>query len=192
VEQAYPLEQLAAPVAVRTSRSLLQVRPRPTGVTLLAILSTIGGVFSLVLGGLLLLAGALLLSAFFVANGVVDFFLAIGYLDGSRWAWMLGIVFATINIAGSAVEIAFGLANNIIGMIFSGITIVYLMMTNVRVFFGRIPSPLMTPGNQSDQTVLPMATNSSPRTSSIARPCQKCGAMIPPGAGFCRSCGAVQ
>jgi ribosomal protein L40E len=170
----------------------LQVRPRPTGVTLLAILSTISGIFSLVLAALLLVVGELLASVLFVASGVVGFFLAIGYLDGSRWAWMLGIVFGTINIVGLAVEIALGLSNGILGMIFSVITILYLMKGNVRGFFGRGPHPLMLPANQSDQTVLPMSTNSAPKTYSMARPCQKCGAMIPPGAGFCRACGTVQ
>jgi hypothetical protein len=161
----------------------LQARPRPTGVTLLAILSTIGGIFSLVLAGLLLLAGALLVSALFLASGVVDFFLAMGYLDGSGWAWMLGIVFGIINIVGLAAEIALGLANSILGIVFSGVTIFYLTRPGVRVFFGRGPRIL---------TVLPTASNSPPKAVSIARPCQKCGDMIPPGAGFCRTCGTVQ
>jgi hypothetical protein len=161
----------------------LQVRPRPTGVTLLAILSTIGGIFSLVFAALLLLAGALLVSGLLIASGVADFFLAIGYLDGSGWAWMLGIVFGIINIVGLAVEIAFGLANSILGIVFSGVTIFYLTRPGVRVFFGRGPRIL---------TMLPTITNSPPKTSSIARQCQKCGDMIPPEAGFCRACGTVQ
>jgi ribosomal protein L40E len=170
----------------------LQVRPRPTGVTLLAILSTISGIFSLVLAALLLVAGALLASVLLVASGVVGFFLAIGYLDGSGWAWMLGIAFGTINIVGLAVEIALGLSNSILGVILSGVTIFYLTRPGVRGFFGRGTRPPMFPGGQSDQTVLATATNSATKTSSIARPCQKCGAMIPPGAGFCRACGTVQ
>jgi hypothetical protein len=170
----------------------LQARPRPTGVTVLAILSTISGIFSVLLGGLLLLAGAFLASVLLVASGVVGFFLAFGYLDGSGWAWMLAIIFGTINIIGSTVEIAFGLTNNVLGMIFSGVTIVYLTRANVRGFFGRGPHPLMLPANQSDQTALPMTANSPPKASRIARPCRKCGDMIPPGAGFCRTCGTVQ
>lgn len=189
--QAYQLERLVAPVVAQISSSLLQVRPRPTGVTILAILSTIGGIFSLVFALLLLLDGALFGALLLVALGVANFFLAIGYLDGSEWAWILGIVFGIINIVGSAVEIVFGLAN-IFSMIFSGITLYYLTRPRVRGFFGRGPRSLAIPGNQSGQTVLPMATDSIAKTSSMARPCQKCGAMLPPGAGFCRSCGTVQ
>ena len=169
----------------------MQVRPRPTGVTILAILSTIGGIVSLIFGGLLLLSGALFASLLLVPLGVANFFLAIGYLDGSEWAWILGIVFGIINIVGSTVEIAFGLAN-IFSIIFSGITIYYLTRPRVRGFFGRGPRSLAIPGNQSGQTVLTQAADSNAKTSSIARPCQKCGTMIPPGARFCRACGTVQ
>ena len=170
----------------------MQVRPRPIGVTLLAILSTIGGIFSLVLGGLLLVAGTLLASVLFVASGVVGFFLAVGYLNGSEWAWMLGIVFGTINIVGLSVEVALGFGNAILGIIFSAVTIFYLTRPRVKGFFGRRPRSPMIPGRQLDQTDLPMAANSRPKTTSIARQCQKCGDMIPPGAGFCRTCGTVQ
>lgn len=69
--------------------------------------------------------------------GSLTFGLAIGYLGGSRWAWMLGIVFGTINLAGSTVEIVIGLLPNILGIVLSIVTIYYLTRPHVRAFFGK-------------------------------------------------------
>lgn len=172
------------------SKSLLQPNPRPTGVTILAVLAAIAGIISLFIGILLLVAVAILASALLVANGVTDFVLAIGYMDGSGWAWMLAMIFGAVNIVGSIIEIAIGLSNNVLGIVISVITILYLTRPKVKAFFGR--GPQIAPGGLSIESVLPMATRPAPTSPSIARRCVKCGDMISPGAGFCRTCGTVQ
>ena len=136
------------------------------------------------------MVGLFLAFALLLVNGLVSFALAIGYLDGGGWAWTLGIIFGLINIVGSVVEILVGLPISIVGIIFSAVIIVYLTRPSVRAFFGRgLP---MTLASQSGQSALPMASGLTSWKSSMARPCQQCGAIIPAGAGFCRACGTVQ
>ena len=167
----------------------MQPKPRPTGVTLLAILAILAGVFSLAFGVLLLTANAPA-SALLLVNGIVDFVLAIGYLGGSGWAWLLGIVFGAINIVGSIVEIVAGLSNNILGIIFSIVTIYYLTRLHIKVFFGkgflRGSVTASTPLGSQMSKDLPLTM------SSVARACKNCRATVPAGASFCHNCGTVQ
>ncbi len=159
----------------------MQLKPRPTGVTVLAVLAILAGIFSLVFG-VLVLATSLLASALLLANGIFDFVLAIGYLGGNGWAWILGI-----NIVGSFIEIALRVSNNFIGIIFSIITIYYLSRVHVKVFFGKGLSPGSVP--------LPTPVGSLTSTGSnskIGIKCRNCGASLPTGATFCRDCGAIQ
>ncbi len=106
-------------------------RSRPLGVTILAILMIIEGVF-LLIGSLGLFGLATLMSsqdfldqlgqdvpgwilemgpALFGALGVVllimaivAFFLAGGFLKGKRWAWMIGVIFVILSIVSSVVS----------------------------------------------------------------------------------------
>lgn len=107
------------------------VRRRPLGVTILAILMIIDGIF-LLISSLGLFGLATLMSSqdfldqlgqdvpqwilemgptLFAALGVVllimaiiAFFLAWGFLKGKRWAWIIGIIFVVLSIASSVVS----------------------------------------------------------------------------------------
>jgi len=164
----------------------VQLKPRPTGVTVLAVLAILAGIFSLVFG-VLVLATSLLASALLLANGIFDFVLAIGYLGGNGWAWVLGIVFGAINIVGSFIEIALRVSNNFIGIIFSIITIYYLSRVHVKVFFGKGLSSGSVPPPTPVGSLMSTGSN-----SKLGIKCRNCGAGLPTGATFCRDCGTIQ
>jgi 4-amino-4-deoxy-L-arabinose transferase-like glycosyltransferase len=167
----------------------VQLRPRPTGVTVLAVLAVLAGIFS-VASGVLLSAISPLASVLLLANGIFDFVLAIGYLGGNGWAWVLGIVFGVINIAGSFIEIAIRLSSNIIGIIISIITIYYLTRPHVKVFFER--GPTLASANLPTALGSSMSTSSNSAMLPIVVKCRNCGASIPAGAMLCRDCGTIQ
>ena len=164
----------------------MQLKPRPTGVTVLAVLAILAGIFSIAFG-VLLLATSLLASALLLANGIFDFVLAIGYLGGNGWAWILGIVFGAINIVGSFIEIALRVSNNIIGIIFSTITIYYLSRVHVKVFFGKALSPGSVPLPTPVSSLMSTGSN-----SKLGMKCRNCGAGLHAGATFCQDCGTIQ
>lgn len=135
---------------------------RPTGITILAILAAIGGVFGL-LGGLALLAGGAMLGSVGDSStsalgsmaavvGLVTLALAIAYLAFAfggwtlkPWAWMLGMViagasiiwqvitaFLSNNLVGSLISV-----NGIIGLAIPIIILYYLNTPAVKSAFGR-------------------------------------------------------
>lgn len=134
---------------------------RPTGVTILAILALIGGIFSLI-GGLALIAGGALIggavggaegAAFgglaFIF-GILTLGFAVAYLAFAYggwtlkpWGWALGtilalasIVFGVINAVASG-DIVSGLMGNIISFAISGVILYYLNQPAVKSAFGR-------------------------------------------------------
>jgi hypothetical protein len=123
-----------------------------------------------------------------VTSGILGFFISIGFLSGSGWAWTLGIVLGIINSLVLVVELAFGIGFAALGIVSALITILYLNKPTVRVFFGKGVS------NYSSQTSTgsAMTHSSTPPASSGDRACRKCGANVPGGASFCRTCGTIQ
>jgi hypothetical protein len=133
---------------------------RPVGVTILAVLAIIGGIALLCLGGVALLgssaisgavaasgqattvsAGALQVSGGISAVlGVLYLVLGVGLLQLRGWAWMLGVGLSIVSLVAGVVEIAVKystISNQIVGMIFSIIILVYLFTPKVRAAFGR-------------------------------------------------------
>jgi hypothetical protein len=168
----------------------VQLRPpRPTSVTVLAILSFLAANLSFFLGAVSLLI-SILAFALFVLVGILDLVLAMGYLSGNGWAWTLGLALGIINIAVSIAEIAVGLSNPILGLILSIITVYYLTRPRVRVFFGKGFSrgSVTMPTSMGSE----ISKDSTPLMSSVARACKNCRAPIPAGASFCNNCGTIQ
>jgi len=138
-------------------------KERPTGVTILAILEIIGGIFSLIAGLMFLvlfvamssmIGGvpeaapfAILLGAFGAVIGgllilisIVCFIIAYGFWKGKGWAWVLGLIFAILGIISGLISLPMG----IISIIINGLIIYYLTRPHVKAFFGRaapIPPP---------------------------------------------------
>ncbi len=165
------------------------IRPRPTGVTVLAVLEILGGIVGLGAGALLIIGAHAALGALALIFGILGFVLAIGFLGGKGWAWTLGIVVGVLNIVVSIVETAIGFSSTIIGIIFPIIIIYYLMRPHVKAFFGK--GPAMAPAMQAPPMMsssMPMGSSST--MSSMGMTCKNCGASIPAGATRCPSCGA--
>ena len=127
---------------------------RPTGVTILAILEIIGGVFSLLggmgniiaavsvtaipiigaaLGPLLITIGIVL-----ILLGVLAFIVAYGLLKGRGWAWTLALILAIIGIIQGVIGLMMaGGFVAIIGIIINAVVIYYLTRPHVKQFFGK-------------------------------------------------------
>ena len=131
---------------------------RPTGVTILAVLSAIGGVLGLLAGVALLglggiAAGATGQAAFFGLGahaGIITVAIAIGQLAFAYgawslqpWAWSLGMVLALASIVWSVLlavtsgDIVNGLISQAISIAISGVIIYYLNTPNVKAAFGK-------------------------------------------------------
>ena len=130
---------------------------RPTGVTILAILSAIGGIL-VILGGVALLGlGAIAGSAgagglgglaaifgiAFLALGVAELVLAYGFWGLKPWAWTLGIGLAVISLALVVVQallsgnIVGSLTSSIITIVIWAVVIWYLWQPQIKAAFGR-------------------------------------------------------
>jgi hypothetical protein len=134
---------------------------RPTGVTILAILALIGGVFGII-GGLGLIAGGALIGgmiggaagvgfgglAFVIGIvtlgiAIAELFFAYGAWALKPWGWSLGVIIALTSIVW-AVIVAFLSGDLVNGLISGGISIIvaaiilyYLNTPEVKSAFGR-------------------------------------------------------
>jgi len=123
---------------------------RPTGVTILAVLAAIGGIFG-ILGGLTLLG----FGSFFAAVGLGGFAFVFGLLalvigvaelafaygawTLKPWGWQLGIVASAAYVAVLIVEVVLGYAavtSAVIGIVVSAVIIYYLNKPEIRKAFG--------------------------------------------------------
>jgi len=144
-----------------------QQRNRPFGVTILAILQILGGLgmllLSLLFFGLAALFGTstmfpefrdmlpqwfvdmgtvafLVLAIIVLIVAIISFLLARGFLHGKRWARMVGIVLAALEIVGAVVTaVASGNVSNIASVGFTAIIpiviLLYLMLPNTKAWF---------------------------------------------------------
>lgn len=141
-------------------------KPRPTGVTIIAILNIISGIIMLIAGIALIAVGALLPSAFeqgmdsgmmgvpagiagafgiamggvVIALGIFSFIVAFGMLKGAGWAWMLTVVLSIISIALNAISLATANFGGVVSIILSAIVLYYLYRPHVKAYFGKGPS----------------------------------------------------
>jgi hypothetical protein len=131
---------------------------RPTGVTILAILALIGGVFGIIIG-LGAIAGGAFLGAVTQSAGIAGAGFLIGILTllgavlelgfffgawtAKAWGWMLGVIAAlwsiTVGVIAAVLsgDIVGGLMGNIISFAISGVILYYLLTPPVKQYFGR-------------------------------------------------------
>ena len=126
---------------------------RPQGVTILAILAAIGGVFGLLgsvaligIGGATAAAGGGFLSGFIAIFGIVALaqsVLLLAFAYGAwtlqPWAWMLGVAAEVVGIVIAVLLILNGspISSQIISIVIAGAILYYLMTPNVKAAFGR-------------------------------------------------------
>jgi hypothetical protein len=142
----------------------LEIKKRPTGVTVIAILIIIGGILLLLAGIAGVVVGSLSISQViglgFVIIGAIILAVGIGYLvvsygllKGKRWSWTITVILLFIGIAIDVVSIiifgSFAInmdtssflttnSGSIAGIIISVIILYYLYRPYVKSYFGKM------------------------------------------------------
>ena len=127
---------------------------RPTGITILAVLSAIGGVLS-ILGGIALVglgglgaastgqAALFGMGAIFglllLASGIASLAFAYGAWTLQPWAWTLGVALQIISLVLAVLTIVGGgdISGQIISVAIAAIILYYLMQPSIKAVFGR-------------------------------------------------------
>ena len=142
----------------------MEIKKRPTGVTVIAILIIIGGILLLLAGIAGVVVGSLSISQViglgFVIIGAIILAVGIGYLvvsygllKGKRWSWTITVILLFIGIAIDVVSIiifgSFAInmdtssflttnSGSIAGIIISVIILYYLYRPYVKSYFGKM------------------------------------------------------
>ena len=141
----------------------MEIKKRPTGVTVIAILVIIGGILLLLAGIAAVAVGSLFLSQItglgFVIIGSIILAVGIGYLavsygllKGKRWAWTITVVLLFIGIAIDVASIIFGSfainmnisnslsanSGSVASIIISIIILYYLYRPHIKSYFGKM------------------------------------------------------
>jgi len=127
--------------------------PRPTGITILAALNAVAGLWNLWMGSMFLGLGiaalftvesgavggyGLLYGIFLVALGVVLFIVAAGYYGLEPWAWLFGVVVNAVNLVVSVLSGVFtGERAPFLGIVLPLVILFYLFRPRVRDAFER-------------------------------------------------------
>jgi hypothetical protein len=123
---------------------------RPTGVTILAVLAAIGGIFGILAGIALLGVGsfvaayagagglAFVFGLVLLVLGIAELALAYGFWTAKAWGWQYGILLAVVNIVVAILEVVLGYAQIggvIVSIVIAAILIYYLNTPDVRRYF---------------------------------------------------------
>jgi len=162
---------------------------RPTGVTILAILAFVGGVFG-VLGGLALFGfGAVFAAytggglAFFfgivlIALSIVELYIGYGFWTLKRTAWSLGLVVFGASLIIQFVEIPLGyndVGSFVVTLVIYGAVLYYLLTPGVKAAFG------VTGGMQEAvMSGLPMVGGAAASAPPAAPPAEPAAYTPPP------------
>lgn len=144
---------LKAPIAAQPQYKYEQVKQRPTGVTILAVLQILGGLIFFGLGVLLMAVAGLIglagltdttvfpafigsavigiIGVVMLVIGVLSFAVAYGYWNGLGWSWTLGIAITVIGILMSIPSLPQG----IIGLAIEALILYYLTRPYVKTWF---------------------------------------------------------
>lgn len=116
-------------------------RARPPGVTTLGILAILIGLLGLVGGATLLTSSDAFvvgLSAFAVVVGILYLVTGIGFLQGARWGWIMGLIVSVLALVRNVIEaVQGGVVFAIPGVVVALVIIYYLTRPKVKGFFGR-------------------------------------------------------
>jgi uncharacterized membrane protein (DUF2068 family) len=128
---------------------------RPTGVTVMAVLSAIGGVFGLLASLVLLGLGAAVSTASGLGSGLVfvagiivlaysvlSLILAYGFWTLKPWAWPLGIGVQVLGIIQAVLQFlndSTNVVSLVISLAIAGVILWYLNQPHVKSAFGRTP-----------------------------------------------------
>src|SRR5208283_110240 len=110
-------------------------RKRPTGVTILAILTLLGGIFLLIFAAIVLAVGAFVgflsgavldgVGAALIIFALISFAVTYGMWTGTKWAWWLGIIVAVLDLISI-------ISFNVIGLIIGLVMLYFLTRPHVK------------------------------------------------------------
>ena len=124
---------------------------RPFGVTIIAILALISGLFGLCWPSLVFMGSTLLGPIFGTVGVIAGFFLIVGpvlqliFAYGAfnlrSWAWYLGLIATGVTVIGVIINLFGGASiwSAVWGSFLSIIIFIYLLTPNVRQAFGKAP-----------------------------------------------------
>lgn len=140
---------------------------RPLGVTILAILAAIGGVFGALGGiGIVFLGGVAatvtgglgaivaILGLVLLALSVVELVLAYGFWMLRQWAWKLGFILEAAAVLLGIVQVLAGgssISSLLVTVVVAGIILYYLNTPDVRKAFATPETGFPVVGNSLDQ-----------------------------------------
>ena len=107
---------------------------RPLGVTIISILTAVGGIIFLLSGIISLIVG---IGFVLIALGIAYLVMAWGLWNGKGWAWIITLILAAIGIVVGIGSLVTGNGGAVIGIIIEAVIIYYLYRPNVKAFFGR-------------------------------------------------------
>jgi len=138
---------------------------RPTGVTIIGILTIIGGIMMLGSGIALAALAAVVpnfasmnginsqMPSFIPANylaiastafgsiliviGIISLIVAYGLFKAKKWAWTINVALSLINIAMGIISMVTGNFGSIVSIAISGIILYYLYRPHVKAYFGK-------------------------------------------------------
>jgi uncharacterized membrane protein HdeD (DUF308 family) len=107
---------------------------RPLGVTIVAVLTAIGGLIFLGSGLTLLIIG---FGFLLLVLGIAYLVMAYGLWNGRGWAWTITLILSVIGIIVAIATIVTQNYTAVINIIIHGVVIYYLYRPNVKAFFGK-------------------------------------------------------
>jgi hypothetical protein len=120
---------------------------RPTGITILAILAAIGGVFGLLggfgvlfVGGIAASGAVIILGLCALAYAALLIAFAWGAWTLKPWAWALGVAVAVFGIVVAILQVVLGnssVFSQIISIVIDGAILYYLNQPSIKALFGR-------------------------------------------------------
>jgi hypothetical protein len=131
------------------------MQQRPTGITILAVLSAIGGVLGVFGGFTLAFLGSVVgavageggigalgfvFGGLTLILGFIGIALAYGFWTLRPWAWPLGVLLELVNIGVAVAQVALGYASFFsaaISVVVAGIILYYLNQPHIKRAFGR-------------------------------------------------------
>lgn len=131
---------------------MMQKPPRPTGITILAILGFIGGILA-ILGGALFIAvassgvlstyGMSMFSGFvslfggvILIVGLFAIFVSWGMWSGKGWAWYLAVILYAIGVVFGLLLIIAGGLTGIVSVLIDLLLLWYMLRPHVKAYFG--------------------------------------------------------
>jgi hypothetical protein len=125
----------ATPLAAAQAAAAPTPKSRPTGVTIVAILSILAGIGEFILAAI---GGAI--GVILIPIGIVFFVVAYGLLKGRPWGRTITIIISIITIILNVITIPIFSILSIISIILEAIILYYLNRPHIKAYFGKTVS----------------------------------------------------